>query len=104
MIAKRNARVILGILAALLMLSQVVPIARGTAEASIWTDKQDYAPGDTVTIFGSGFKAVSTITLSVTRPDLVLDSWTTTSDAAGSFTTTYKLDGITGTGRNNWNI
>jgi hypothetical protein len=65
--------------------------------ATIWTDKVDYAPEETVTIFGSGFNADAAVTGTVTRPDGVVDPWTTTADSAGNFEATYPLDGITGT-------
>ena len=66
------------------------------AQASIWTDKDDYSPEETVTIFGTGFLPYSLVQVSLTRPDSNVDSWNTTSDAAGNFTTTYLLDGILG--------
>lgn len=65
--------------------------------AMIWTDKQDYAPEETVTIYGSGFIPGSIIGISVTRPDGVVDTWSTMSDESGLLVTTYLLDGITGT-------
>jgi len=35
----------------------------------IWTDKPDYSPGETVTIYGSGFTADATVTITIERPD-----------------------------------
>ncbi len=64
--------------------------------AMIWTDKQDYAPEETVTIHGSGFISSSAISINVARPDGVVDSWSTVADDSGSFVTTYLLDGILG--------
>lgn len=61
---------------------------------TIWTDKDDYAPGDTVTISGSGFLPDSTITLSITHPDYGMVTWTSQSDKDGTFETTYRLDGF----------
>ena len=77
----------------------VVPTAKAdSVVARIWTDKPDYSPAETVTINGSGFLANTAIYINVTRPDFSVNSWdNTTSDAEGNFTTTYLLDGITGT-------
>jgi hypothetical protein len=86
-------------LISMLMIS-LVPIstgAVGAVEATIWTDKQDYLPGDTVTISGTGFAPDSNINVRVTRPDSTVGSWSVASNGAGDFTTTYLLDGITGT-------
>ena len=65
--------------------------------AAIWTDLPNYAPGDTPTIYGSGFKSNASITVSVTRPDDSVNTWFVISGDFGNFTTTYALDGITGT-------
>jgi hypothetical protein len=63
---------------------------------SLWTDKTDYTPEETVTIFGAGF-APGPITLTVTRPDEQVDSIPdVTADDEGGFTTTYVLNGILG--------
>lgn len=64
--------------------------------ARIWTDKADYAPEETVTIYGTGFLPESPVTVKVTRPDSAVDSWDVVSDSDGSFTTTYLLNGIIG--------
>ena len=87
------------ILLALLMLSVAffafkLAFAQG---ASVWTDKEDYAPEETVTIYGEGFTPYSIVTVSLTRPDGHIDQWSITADESGGFTTTYQLDGITGT-------
>jgi hypothetical protein len=66
-------------------------------EAYVWTDKEDYAPEETVTIYGAGFTPYSTVTVSLTRPDGHIDQWNVAADDYGSFTTTYQLDGIAGT-------
>ena len=80
------------------------------APTKIWTDKADYSPGETVTIFGSGFLHNTAITVNITRPDghvdTSLDQGAETigkisvinesSDAYGNFTATYQLDGIEG--------
>lgn len=88
------------ILATILFLSIALCILGSiviATSARIWTDKADYSPEETVTIFGSGFVANAAITGTVTRPNGVVDSWTATSDSAGNFVATYLLDGITGT-------
>jgi len=66
-------------------------------EAYVWTDKEDYAPEETVTIYGAGFTPYSTVTVSLTRPDGHINQWNVAADEYGSFTTTYQLDGIAGT-------
>ncbi|MCP8307244.1 MAG: hypothetical protein H3Z53_03685 [archaeon] len=66
-------------------------------QAVIWTDKQDYTPGETVTIFGSGFLANSDVTVTIERPDRTIDTVYALTDDFGSFTCTYQLDGIEGT-------
>jgi hypothetical protein len=65
--------------------------------AVIWTDKQDYSPEETVTMYGSVFKAGAHVAVSVTRPNGHVDEWGVLSDRYGAFTTKYQLDGITGT-------
>ena len=83
-------------------------------EAAIWTDKADYAPGETVTIYGTNFLPNTTIIVNVTRPDGHVDSSLDhgtdvvykvtvtyledgTTDENGDFTAAYVLDGIEGT-------
>ena len=67
----------------------------------MWTDKQDYSPEQTVTIYGAGFTPGATVTVTVVRPDGSVNPppWIVTADSSGGFTppTTYQLDGITGT-------
>ena len=69
------------------------------ADAVISTDKLDYSPGETVTIYGSGFGPAAAVTVEVVRPDGTVNppSWSVTADGSGDFTTVYQLDGITGT-------
>ncbi len=81
------------VLLAILLLTSTVQAA---PVATIWTDKPDYAPGETVIIFGADFLTKKKITVSVTRPDETTDSWSLRSDASGGFTTEYRLDGIVG--------
>jgi hypothetical protein len=87
------------LLLAVLTISAMLVMASARAEgtATISTDKADYSPGETVTIYGSVFAANASVTLTVTRPDNSTNTWSVTSDSSGAFTTTYELDGITGT-------
>jgi hypothetical protein len=80
-----------------LMLSMVfvVPLA-SAAGATVWTDKADYTPGDTVTIFGSGFSADANVTVTITRPDSTMNTIFALTDGSGAFTCNYQLDGIEG--------
>jgi len=80
----------------LLMLSTIFAIPLIRATATISTDKADYSPTETVTIYGSGFDPTATVTITVTRPDGSTNQWTLTPDSSGSFTTSYLLDGILG--------
>jgi hypothetical protein len=62
------------------------------------TDKEDYQPNETVIITGCALEAYEgqNLTLSVTRPDGVVDA-TTVTVSSGGFTYNYLLNGITGT-------
>lgn len=83
----------------LTLLLLVFAIALGTARAqdgaSVWTDKEDYAPGETVLIHGAGFQPGEPVDLSIAIegedgtwiPDV---EWTIElADENGSFFTTY---------------
>jgi len=96
------------ILVSLLIIAAVVAVGIGlvgpgtaayadSSGATIWTDKDDYGPGETVTIFGSGFNALAEVTITIERPDGVIHTVYAVTDDAGSFTCTYQLDGIEGT-------
>jgi len=96
---KRKLSIMLLLLAMLMFLAAfaaTTAMAEGTT-ATIWTDKPDYSPAETVTIYGSGFNPEAQVNMTVARPDGSGDEWAVTSDSSGSFTTTYLLDGITGT-------
>jgi len=98
-VLKRKLSTMLLLLAMLMFLgafAATIAMAEGTTP-TIRTDKQDYSPAETVTIYGSGFNPEATVSITVARPDSSSDEWTVTSDSSGSFTTTYLLDGITGT-------
>src|SRR5437867_4021399 len=77
--------------------SALAPLARATGDALIWTDKPAYQPGEIVTIMGTGFLPNSTVTVTVSLPDDSQDSWSATSDSVGDFTTTYQIEGMSGT-------
>jgi hypothetical protein len=75
---------------------------------TVTTDKQDYIPGDTVQISGSGFAANAEVTVRVTRPDGSVVTgdgfftpWPTSydtvvADGEGGFQYYYILNGIPG--------
>jgi len=70
---------------------------------AIWTadpngeNKTDFSPEEMVYIEGEGFLADTLVTISVTRPNGVVDTGTETTDPYGTFEYEYALDGITGT-------
>ncbi len=69
--------------------------ALAQTNATVTTDKEDYAPGSTVQITGSGFQNNETVQLQVLRTDIPENSgeehdpWTVTNDASGNFQTTW---------------
>jgi len=60
------------------------------AQATAWTDKPDYAPGETVVISGTGLPADKTLVVQILRP-LGTDLLPTQTDNSGSFTLAYEL-------------
>ncbi|MDH4291555.1 MAG: MopE-related protein, partial [Dehalococcoidia bacterium] len=94
---KKGIFAVLSLAVTLALLMMGVNCASPGAGPSVWTDKADYYPEETVTIFGTGFSP-GPVALTVTRPDgeieQVLD---VSADSSGSFTATYQLDGIVGT-------
>ncbi|MFX0006001.1 MAG: hypothetical protein ACFFAV_04640, partial [Candidatus Hermodarchaeota archaeon] len=64
--------------------------------AIIWTDKEDYSPGETVIIYGSGFMPESLMRLVITKPDDNVDVKYFYSDASGEFVYYYELNGLEG--------
>jgi hypothetical protein len=80
------------------MVSMVlIPFSARAEGATIWTDKDNYGPSDTVTIFGSGFLPNAQVTITITAPDssvATIYAWT---DEFGNFTAQYVLDGQEGT-------
>jgi len=83
---------------ALLMVSMVlIPFSARAEGATIWTDKDNYGPSETVTIFGNGFLPNAQVTITITAPDssvATISAWT---DEFGGFEAYYTLDGMTGT-------
>jgi hypothetical protein len=87
-----------------LALATMVP-ASAESVPTVWTDKPDYAPEETVIIAGSGFADNVTLTVRVTRPDSTIvtgdgtfrpGSDNVTTDTEGGFTYEYILDGVFG--------
>jgi len=90
------------ILASLTIVSTIftlfAPVLFVKAEtAMIWTDKADYSPGETATIYGSGFNPNADIKISVTKPDNTVDEQTISSDESGNFQAKYFIEGMEGT-------
>src|SRR4051812_15840152 len=78
----------------LIMVFALVVIGQATAQTvapSVTTDYQDYAPGSTVYITGSGFQANETVSLQILRINdsdndgLEHQPWQVTADADGNF-------------------
>jgi hypothetical protein len=65
--------------------------------ATIWTDKDNYGPDETVTIFGSGFLADAEVTITITAPDLSVATIYAWTDGLGAFTAQHVLNGMEGT-------
>lgn len=80
----------------LIVLIAMLTIIGVVNAAEVTTDKEDYAPEETVIITGTGFNPGS-VTCTITRPDGETESVTAVADENGAFTATYLLDGINGT-------
>jgi len=80
---------------ALLIMTSVIP-AKATTTPTIWTDKPDYSPEETVTVFGSGFTPFTTVTVTITYPNEVEYVIYTSTDENGDFSCQHLLDGILG--------
>ncbi len=108
--AKVTAAVLLGLMLAVWGLGSsgygvVHADCNSTGSPNVSTDKEDYDPGETVIISGSGYPCGVELTVKVTRPDgtvVVGDgsfapgSDTVTTDSNGEFTYNYILNGIGG--------
>jgi len=86
---------ILAVLLLTISLVCILPLGHA-AGPTIWTNQADYSPGETVTIYGTGFSPRFIVSASVTGPDNLTSQWTITSNSSGSFTTCYQLGQITG--------
>ena len=63
--------------------------------SKIWTDKADYHPGETVTIYGTSFLPNTFIDLNVTKQnDGTNTLWKSITDANGNFKTTYQIGAV----------
>lgn len=87
-------------------LALVLPVAVGLSggaalategDPHIWTDKDNYGPEETVTIFGSGFLPSAEVTIAIEAPDSSRDAIYALTDELGAFATQYQLNGIEGT-------
>src|ERR671918_858233 len=61
------------------------------SSGTVTTDQDDYAPGSTVVVSGSGFGAGCGYELHVVRPDDVVEKLSVTSDADGTFSAEHQL-------------
>src|SRR3990170_4591607 len=87
------------ILTSLVLVLFFASVAFGaTGNEQIWTDKPDYAPGETVTIAGSGFESILPVTIKITAPDSSVFTDDTTTEADGTLTYFWVVDpGFPGT-------
>lgn len=92
--SKDKVIVVTAILVALSIISSSIGFMDANADtAMIWTDKDDYSPGETVTIYGSGFNANTTINITIRQPNGTIDERIAdASDADGNFTAYYIID------------
>ena len=92
----KTKMLIVGIVLAALL----VTVSSVSAEAEIWTDKNDYPPDSIVNISGSGFSAGSSVTIAITDPNSgIFDCQSDRSCptvAGDTFNYDYKLNGLTG--------
>jgi hypothetical protein len=83
--------IVIAIASILILSTAVMSVSADTA--MIWTDKEDYSPGDTVTIYGSGFNANAEITITIVQPNGTVDTITDVySDENGSFNAYYVIN------------
>jgi hypothetical protein len=82
--------IVIAIASILILSTAVMSVSADTA--MIWTDKEDYSPGETVSIYGSGFNANAEITITIVQPNGTKDTITVNSDENGSFTAYYVID------------
>jgi hypothetical protein len=90
-------------LALALLLFAVLALTPAVRAAEIWTDQEDYAPWEIVTISGSGFQpstedAAVDITVTITWPDGYVDGpYSGTTNDLGNFIFIYGKDKFNGT-------
>jgi len=82
--------IVIAIASILILSTAVMSVSADTA--MIWTDKEDYSPGETVTISGSGFNANAEITITIVQPNGTVDTITANSNDNGSFTAYYEIN------------
>ncbi len=81
----------------------LTPAATAYGEAQIWTDQEDYAPWEIVTIMGAGFEPSTEdnpidVSVTITWPDGYVDGpYTGTTDDLGNFLFIYGKDKFEGT-------
>ncbi|MCX6747175.1 MAG: MopE-related protein [Candidatus Pacearchaeota archaeon] len=101
---KAIAKSSFAVLGVLVLVFSIVMIASVVPGATITTDKEDYAPEETVLISGSGFLDSTPINIKVTRPDSTVHTCPDPLWCPNALPTTstfsnypYVLDGILGT-------
>jgi hypothetical protein len=63
--------------------------------ATIWTDKADYHPGETVTIYGTDFLPNANVAINVTeQSDGTVSNFDVISGSNGNFTASYQIDNV----------
>jgi len=82
--------IVIAIASILILSTAVMGVSADTA--MIWTDKDDYSPGETVTIYGSGFNPNAEINITIFQPNGELYTTTAYSDNDGSFTAYYEIN------------
>lgn len=101
----KRALVLLFAMVLVSVVALLIAVPASAASPSIWTDKDNYASGQTVVIRGADFQPQAELTIKVTRPDGSIvtgdgsgthGSDTVTADSTGAFIYYYKLDGISG--------
>jgi len=84
------------------------PLSIAPADASpaaqVWTSRPDYAPGEIVSIHGSGFAAGESVDLQVVHADGVPNTdashtpWTVAADASGAISSSWTVDTVDAVG------
>ncbi len=84
---KRLYASILAVIVVLVMISTsfVAILANATSDPVVWTDSDEYAPGETVYIFGDGFVKWVPLEIELEHPDLGIQTFTETPKIDGSF-------------------